>query len=123
MQHRQPTTLKPKDASGGACVVDLTGDGGKDILTMAQGDGVHAFHLGSNGVLEPIAAEKSGLRMQGDGVSCAVGDFDNDGLPDLALALSDRVLLFHNLGHGKFVDVTATVGIHPLNRPAGVAVR
>ena len=49
-----------------------------------------------------------------------VGDFDNDGLPDLAVALADRVILFHNLGGGKFEDVTAKVGIRQLNKPAGL---
>jgi hypothetical protein len=49
-----------------------------------------------------------------------VGDFDNDGLPDLAVALADRLILYRNLGHGKFEDVTAKVGIQQLNRPAGL---
>ena len=111
---------KNKQASGGTCIVDLEGDGSKDILAMAHADGVHAFHLTANGNLEAIPAEKSGLKMQGDGVSCAVGDFDNDGSPDLVFALADKVILFRNLGHGKFEDVTNTVGIHSLNRPAGV---
>ncbi len=53
-------------------------------------------------------------------MSCAVGDFDNDGKPDLAVALTDRVLLFHNLGSGKFADVTDKVGLKPLNKPAGL---
>jgi hypothetical protein len=30
-----------------------------------------------------------------------VGDYDGDGLNDLAVALDDRVLLFRNLGHGQ----------------------
>jgi hypothetical protein len=35
-------------------------------------------------------------------VACAVGDYDGDGLNDLAVALDDAVLLFRNLGKGKF---------------------
>ncbi len=114
----RPSTDRP--ASGGTCIVDLEGDGSKDVLSMAPADGVHAFHLSATGSLDAIPAEKSGLKMQGDGVSCAVGDFDNDGLPDLVFALTDKVALFRNLGHGRFEDVTNSVGIHPLNHPAGV---
>ena len=109
-----------KQASGGTCIADLEGDGSKDVLAMAPGDGVHAFHMDAKGNLQAMTREKTGLKMQGDGVSCAVGDFDNDGLPDLAFALADKVALFLNLGHGRFADVTDTVGIHSLNRPAGI---
>ena len=38
--------------------------------------------------------------------ACAAGELDNDGLPDIAIAMSDRILLFRNLGGGKFADVT-----------------
>ena len=44
-------------------------------------------------------------------MACAVGDYDGDGLNDLAVALDDAVLLFRNLGKGKFQDVTAEAGL------------
>lgn len=109
-----------QEASGGTCIVDLEGDGSKDMLAMVHGEGVRAFRLAKNGELQMVPPEKTGLQLEGDGVSCAVGDFDNDGLPDLAFALTDKVALFRNLGHGKFIDVTNTVGIHALNKPAGL---
>jgi hypothetical protein len=49
-----------------------------------------------------------------------VGDYDNDGLPDLAVALEDRIAIFHNLGHGKFADTTEAVGVRSMNYPAGL---
>ncbi len=107
-------------ASGGACVLDLEGDGSKDIVVMSSGDGVRAYHLAEDGSLKLLRAEQTGLLLKGDGVSCTVGDYDNDKLPDIAIALSDRVELFHNLGHGRFANVTAAVGIKPGNRPAGI---
>ena len=67
-----------------------------------------------------MPGSQTGLDVSGAGIACAVGDFDNDGLPDLAVALADRVILFHNLGGGKFEDVTAKVGIRQLNKPAGL---
>ena len=42
-----------------------------------------------------------GLKVSGHGVACAVGDYDGDGLNDLAVATDDGVLLFRNLGKGK----------------------
>jgi hypothetical protein len=104
---------------GGACIINLEGNGGKDIVTMAS-DGLHAYSIAPTGALTPISNEETGLLVKGNGVSCAVGDYDNDGLPDLAVALTDRVILFHNLGNGKFADVTAAVGIRPINKPAGI---
>ncbi len=107
-------------AGGGTCVMDVEGNGSKDIIVTTPGDGLRVYHVASNGSTELLPAEKTGLVAKGDGVSCTVGDYDNDNLPDLALALTDRVILFHNLGHGRFADTTAALGIHAVNRPAGV---
>ncbi len=53
----------------------------------------------------------AGLNLHGVGTGCAVGDYDNDGKPDLAVGLNGRVLLFHNEGNGTFKDVTEKAGI------------
>jgi hypothetical protein len=118
-----PTAVSKVDVNskgGGVCVFDLEGNGGKAMMEMTGGDGLRVYRIATSGSLELIPNESTGLIAKGDGVSCAVGDYDNDGLPDLAVALTDRVVLFHNLGHGKFADVTAAVGIHPINKPAGI---
>ena len=65
----------------------------------------------------PVSA---GLKASGHAIACAVGDYDGDGLNDLAVALEDRVLLFHNLGKGKFEDGTSEAGLSARNRPAGI---
>jgi hypothetical protein len=44
-------------------------------------------------------------------MGCAVGDFDNDGHPDLFLANFGSDELWRNNGDGSFTDVTATAGI------------
>jgi Tfp pilus assembly protein PilF len=124
-QATSPVAVGPpaaKDAAGGgACILDIEGKGEKDIVVMSEGDAaIRAYKPQPNGALEEISAQQAGLATSGHGVACAVGDYDNDGLPDLAVALSDRVVLFHNLGHGKFADVTKTVGIEQLNHPAGL---
>ena len=106
---------------GGACILDITGAGHKDLIVLGSGEhAIHAYRNLGNGSLEEIAEQQTGLRANGEAIACAVGDYDNDKLPDLAVAFSDRVILFHNLGDGKFADVTKAVGIQPLNRPAGL---
>ena len=112
--------VSPEVPGGGLCVLDLQGDGSTDLLTMVSGAGLRAFRVSASGAPEPIDVAAAGLVAKGDGVSCAVGDFDNDGLPDLALGLSDRVVLFHNMGHGHFADVTTQVGLKALNKPGGL---
>jgi tetratricopeptide (TPR) repeat protein len=105
----------------GACLVDIEAPGSQDLVAVGSGDeAIQAFRNLHSGEFAPIPASQTGLDAKGRGVACAVGDFDNDGLPDLAVATSDRVILYRNLGGGKFEDVTAKVGIQQLNKPAGL---
>jgi tetratricopeptide (TPR) repeat protein len=110
-----------KNGSAGMCMIDVDGDGKFDIVSLADGDpAVKVFRNLGEGKFKEESAGQFGLTLNGHGVSCAVGDYDNDGKNDLAVALSDRVVLFHNEGGGKFTDVTAKVGITALNEPAGM---
>lgn len=105
---------------GGACILAGEGANQKDIVVMGDGDSAIRLYKTQNGALEEIPAQSTGLIATGHGIACAVGDYDNDGRPDLAVALSDRIMLFHNLGNGKFADRTKSVGIQPSNRPMGL---
>lgn len=124
-----PVTFEPMqtglggnaEAGAAACVMSTDGSPQKYLILLANGD--HAIHLYKNlqaGNLEEVPESQTGLVASGEGAACAVADYDNDGLPDLAVALSDRILLFHNLGNGKFEDVTKASGIRQLNHPAGL---
>ncbi len=107
--------------SGGACVLDVMGPGSQDLVVMGAGqNAIEVYKNLHDGSFEQVPASQTGLDAKGAGWSCAVGDFDNDGLPDLAVALMDRVILYRNLGGGKFEDVTAKVGITQLNTPVGL---
>src|SRR5664279_850225 len=108
-------------SGGGVCMIDVDGDGRLDVLSIADGDPVvHVFRSLGEGKFKEEPSSQYGLALKGKGVSCAVGDYDNDGKNDLAVTLEDRVVLFHNDGGGKFADVTAKVGITPMNEPAGL---
>lgn len=65
--------------------------------------------------LDERTGEANRVLFNGSGV--AVGDFDNDGLPDLYFcSLNGRNALYKNLGGMKFKDVTADSGISCSNR-------
>jgi tetratricopeptide (TPR) repeat protein len=118
-QPHAPPTGKAETA--GACIFDVEGNGRKAIVALGSGENaIHVYRITAAGSTEEISVQQTGLAIAGQGIACAVGDYDNDGLPDLAVAMKDRVEIFHNLGHGKFANTTAELGIRPLNRPAGL---
>jgi tetratricopeptide (TPR) repeat protein len=107
--------------TGGACMMDVTGSGAMDLVLMQAGEqAIRVLHNKGDGSFEEWDAAAGGLKASGHGVACAVGDYDGDGLNDLAVAMDDAVLLFRNLGHGKFQNVTAEAGLAPMNRPTGI---
>jgi hypothetical protein len=58
--------------------------------------------------------EQAGLANAGDGnygMGVAVGDYDNDGYPDLYITSYGKNILYHNNGDGTFTDVTAKAGV------------
>jgi Flp pilus assembly protein TadD len=110
-----------KAATGGACMMDATGSGAMDLVLMQAGaQAIAVLHKGAGGAWQSIDADAAGLKAAGRAVACAVGDYDGDGLNDLAVALEDGVLLFRNLGKGKFQNVTAEAGLAARNRPSGI---
>ena len=111
----------PASETGGACMLDVTGSGQMDLVLMESGpQAIRVLHRRADGSFEDVDTAAAGLKAEGHGVACAVGDYDGDNLNDLAVALDDGVRLFRNLGKGKFQEVTAEAGLAPRNKPAGI---
>jgi len=132
-QHRMGAADKQLiiDADGsGVGLIDYDQDGWLDIYlvngsTFAALDGKepspHAalFHNNHDGTFTDVAA-KAGVTNDRWGYGVAVGDFDNDGWPDMAVANWGKNRLYHNNHDGTFTDVAEKAGITLGNWSAGV---
>ena len=106
--------------TGGVILIDYDRDGWPDIyFTNAptvdeELKGIRApgalHHNNHDGTFTDVTA-KSGLNTHCVGMGGAVGDYDNDGWPDLYLTCMGGNVLYHNNGDGTFTDVTAKAGV------------
>jgi hypothetical protein len=100
----------------GACWFDMDQDGYLDLFLADQsGEPDKFYHNDGHGHFTDIAPQ---LRMdqphrpatQGS-VTCAVGDYDNDGKLDLFVAAYGTSRLYHNDGGGHFTEVGEKMGV------------
>ena len=69
------------------------------------------YHNNGDGTFTDVT-EKAGVGGQGHyGQGVAIGDYDNDGYPDIYVTGYGRAILYHNNGDGTFTDVTAKAGV------------
>jgi hypothetical protein len=114
----------PAAMAGGVAILDYNKDGRPDIFFTNGGNLAtlkkdspkywnRLFRNDGNGVFTDVTKE-SGLAGTGYDIGVAVGDYDNDGYPDIFVAGVHKNTLYHNNRDGTFTDVTAKAG---LNRP------
>ena len=106
---------------GGGAFLDHDGDGRLDVFLVSSGchkfsgsgcaPGRHALYRQTAAGKFEDATEAAGIRMQGYGTGVAVGDYDNDGHPDLYVTAFPRNTLYRNQGNGTFTDVTEKAGV------------
>ena len=100
-----------------AAVADYDGDGFEDIfVTDSQENGKnHLYHNNGDFTFTDVA-EQAGVANGNDSENASADalwfDYDNDGRPDLLVVRFGHNQLFHNLGNGKFRDVTREAGIY-----------
>ena len=69
------------------------------------------YHNNGDGTFTDVT-EKAGVGTEGFyGQGVAVGDYDNDGYPDMLVTGYGHTILYHNNGNGTFTDVTAKAGV------------
>src|SRR5437899_406466 len=114
--------LLPETMGGGVAFFDYDNDGHQDLLFINSTDWpwhrsadkspttAKLFHNDGHGHFTDVTAG-SGLDVSLHGMGVAIGDYDNDGLPDVLITTVGGARLFHNDGNGKFRDVTATAGV------------
>ncbi|HXW62368.1 MAG TPA: FG-GAP-like repeat-containing protein [Candidatus Acidoferrales bacterium] len=106
----------------GACIFDYDGDGRPDVFLVnsnGQGDSALFRNTGKGSFVNVTKAAK--LEFHGQGTGCAVGDYDNDGHPDLAISSANGIALFHNQGDGTFSDETDAAGVRTAGLVLGLA--
>jgi len=107
--------------SGGVAIFDYDGDGLPDIYLL-NGSTVAALegkekapraalyrNLG-NWKFEEVT-DKAGVANERWGAGVAVGDYDNDGRPDMYVTNFGVSRLYHNNGNGTFSDVAEKLGV------------
>src|ERR1700730_9829914 len=116
---------------GGVALFDYDNDGLLDIFLVNGGKITESLRVPENfGRSDPKywnrlyrqnrdgsftdATQSAGLATAGNGnygMGVAVGDYDNDGCPDLYVTSYGKNILYHNNGDGTFTDVTAKAGV------------
>jgi enediyne biosynthesis protein E4 len=99
----------------GVAILDYDGDGRNDIFIAngtrlngtAPGNGLpQLYHNEGGGRFKDVAGE-AGFEALGWAQGVCVGDYDNDGRPDLLVTYYGHNVLYRNRGDGTFEDVTA----------------
>jgi hypothetical protein len=135
-QHRASKTERkylPETMSGGVAIFDFDRDGWMDVffvngaeITVPHPNGEEPkktgpefwnrlFRNNGDSTFSDVTREY-GAQGHGFGMGVAVGDYDNDGYPDLAVTNlgtggHPAVILYHNEAGHKFVDVTERAGV------------
>ena len=105
----QPSVRNVKQP-GGVVPFDFDGDGDLDLLQV----GFQSVRLFRNDAGKFVdVTEQTGFKLSNPPrmTNAVVGDYDNDGRPDIFFIGWGRLALYHNDGNGKFSDSTTAAGI------------
>jgi hypothetical protein len=109
----------PETMGPGCAFLDYDGDGWLDILLAngcdwpghkRQRSTLRLYRNNRDGTFTDVTAA-AGLAVEMYAMGLAVGDYNNDGFPDIFVTAVGQNRLFRNTGKGNFVDVTARAGL------------
>ena len=111
--------LLPETLGSGCAFLDYDADGWQDILLVNSMDWpgykrqrttLKLYRNNRNGTFTEVT-EAVGLDVEMYGMGVAVGDYNNDGFPDIFVSCVGQSRLFRNTGKGMFQDVTKSSGL------------
>ena len=111
--------LLPETLGSGCAFLDYDRDGWQDILLVngmdwpghsKQRSTLKLYRNNHNGTFSDVT-KATGLDIELYGMGVAVGDYDNDGFPDIYISCVGQSRLFRNTGKGAFIDVTKASGL------------
>lgn len=111
--------LLPETLGSGCAFLDYDADGWQDILLVNSMDWpghkrqrttLKLYHNNRNGTFTDVT-KAAGLDVEMYGMGVAVGDYNNDGFPDIFITCVGQSRLFRNTGKGMFIDVTKAAGL------------
>jgi hypothetical protein len=111
--------LLPETLGSGCAFLDYDSDGWQDILLIngmdwpghkRQRSTLQLYHNNRNGTFTDVT-KSAGLDVEMYGMGVAIGDYNNDGFPDIFITCVGQSRLFRNTGKGTFVDVTRASGL------------
>ncbi len=118
---KTPDKYMIETMGGGGAFLDYDGDGLLDIYLVNGGPTRvykpavpprHALYRNKgNGTFEDVTVRANAGGNGAYGMGCTVGDYDNDGRPDIYVTAFGGNQLLHNKGNGTFEDVTAAAGV------------
>jgi len=109
----------PETLGSGCAFLDYDADGWQDILLVNSADWpghlrqrstLKLYRNNRNGTFSDVT-RAAGLDIEMYGMAVAVGDYNNDGFPDILITCVGQNRLFRNTGKGTFVDVTNASGM------------
>jgi len=116
-----PERNLPESLGPGCAFLDYDNDGWMDIYLVNSGPCDfytpkrplrNALYKNNRDGTFTDVTEKAGVAAGAAfGMGAAVGDYDNDGYPDLFVTAYGRCTLYHNNGNGTFTDVTDKAGL------------
>jgi hypothetical protein len=111
--------LLPETLGSGCAFLDYDADGWQDILLVnamdwpghkRQRTTLKLYRNNRNGTFADVT-KSAGLDVEIYGLGAAVGDYNNDGFPDIFISCVGQSHLFRNTGKGTFVDETKASGL------------